>query len=574
MVSSGSNSRKKKATRRQIVSLAGSATLALGTLGMMTFGVAGTAYAQSSASKQLSAEVTIGSVSTAAASATINQSNPQVGATDNNLSITLDAANTVTISTSDQTALTVTESSPVWSAYSSGVVNSTAAVTGEVYDATTGQLFELSPLATTTDAITADITPANGTAETIASGDTLEFEFFNLTNSPRPGSADLALSVDGISLGTTAPSSITNPTALELSDSTNPGQETTLSFTYLSASGLTSSTSMMTVGLTENGVDIQSADILAQDASLTVNGTVVSGLTFTGATGSIMFSGAEAGSGTYVLSVPVENFGPAQIVASYNATHEVNGLTVNGTPVSYGPETSSTTWALPEEVTAVTASNPYANATSTVSVDFVNLASGTTPITVSGLGLSSDSATVVGQLQDTTTGVNDGYFGLGNGSNQTAAVTLASGDAYVLTLESVPLPSTSVSVSVSTDYANPGTGQLTLGTAATSGMVVSPSTTGVGASATWTYSNVELATSLASGSTLSLTASGDGNYAFLPLQSSDYMITDVTNSADSQTPSVSVSNGYGRYAGGWAPDRTECGVTAGHGERFNRDGEW
>ncbi|MCI2976243.1 MAG: hypothetical protein MP439_09240 [Ferrimicrobium sp.] len=530
-----SGSKNRKRSGRQFAALASGATLALGTLGMMTLGAGGTAYAQSTASKTLTASVEIGTVAAPTAAAPIYQSNSEVGQS-NTLSFDLVATTTVAVTGTDTFTFKEQSSAP-WSFSGTS--------TGEVYDSTTGQLLTLTYVSADKDfSVTL---PAGSTSVTISSGNTLDFVLRGVTNSTDVATSTITPEVDTTSLGVTASGSTTTPAGLSLSDPTDPGQVTVAEYTFLKGKKLSSGDTIgftLSADISGSLGAIPSADISTGSATLTVDGTsYTSGVTISSAaSGSVSIkadSGTTVPSGTWVLDVPIKSVGPGVVEATYSGTAS-SGTFNEGT---YGYQTGATTWGVDEDVTSVTASNPYANATSTVTVDFVNFASGTTSLTVAGLGLSSDSRPVVGSLMDVTTGVSEGFLSFGAGQNSSGAgsVTLASGDQYSLTLQSVPLPSASVTVSLSTGFENPGTAMLTLGSTATSGMVVSASTSGVGVPANWTFSNIELATGLASGSTLSLSATSGSSAAFLPLEASDYNITDLTTSADSQVPAVSVN---------------------------------
>jgi len=126
---------------------------------------------------------------------------------------------------------------------------------------------------------------------------------------------------------------------------------------------------------------------------------------------------------------------------------------------------------------------------------------------------------------------------------------LTSGDSYSLTFSGLTLPSSSTTVGLGTDFAPTSTYSLSLGSSASTQMQVSASTTSAGVSSNWTLSGIEAATTLASGSTLTFNqiitgSAGSGSYSFLPTSPSAYQIVDLSNSADTQSPSsVSVSGG-------------------------------
>ena len=197
MISSGSDNRKKKATRRQVLSLAGGATLALGTLGMMTFGAAATAYAQApAATKTLTGNLTIGSPSpTTSPNPILNESNASAGATDNTLTFTTTADATVTGTSTSPAAADLTLSGG--SAFSLST-SATSPTVAEVIDKTSGAVLgSLSnkPVTDQTYSGTNVVNVFASGASTISSGDTLEVIINNVANSTTVSSGDVVLTL-------------------------------------------------------------------------------------------------------------------------------------------------------------------------------------------------------------------------------------------------------------------------------------------------------------------------------------------------------------------------------------------
>ena len=512
MAYSNSKSRSKKVARRQVFSLAGGATLALGTLGVMTFGAAGTAFAQSSAGQtSLSTSVTIGSPTVSAAAPTVQPSSAQVG-------------------TSEQFGFTVTATQDISASGTMtwAIPSSFDETAYSVYDQTTGSLL----LTGTTAGV------ASGTvASAVSSGDQIEFV---ITGSDSKASSTDVFTGDGV---TTASVDFTIPTQLTLTPSTDPTQPTDMTFTFLNGSGLAASGATATITVSDQSFT-SATTFSTADATLSVNGsaqTVSSssgvGITFSGGTFTITnASSSTVASGEYVLTVPVTGLDAGTLSATYNSS-------------AYGAETASAVFGLPELVSGVSASNPYAGQSSTVTVDFTNTETATTDVTIAGLGLSSQSSSVSAKLVDNATGAQQfGFFAGGSGGSGNTSgsgFTLASNDSYTLTLTGVTLPSSSTTVELSTGFANPGSAELTIGSLASSGLVVSPSTNTVLASSSWSFGNIEATTTLTSGSTLALTVASSGAGAYFPAVSGDYQITDLTNSADSQTPTFSVTTSSG-----------------------------
>jgi hypothetical protein len=533
MAYSSSKSRSKKVSRRQVFSLAGGATLALGTLGVMTFGAAGTAFAQSSTGQtSLSQTVTIGSPTVSTAAPAVQPSSAQVG-------------------TSEQFGFTVTAPSDIASS-SSITFNTPAGFSGtaySIYDQTTGALL-------TTDA-SATITGGTAKTETISSavssGDQVEFV---ITGSESSASSTDVFTGDG---KTTASVDFTMPNQLTLTPSTDPTQPTVMSFTFLKGTALVANTSGAADAATVDvaASSLSGASFTTADATLSVNGTsqTITGSSATGSAGVYVSyasgkltitnedTGAAVPTGEYVLTVPVTGLGAGTLSATYTST------TYNQSAKITGDETASAVFGLPEIVSGVSASSPYAGQSSTVTVDFTNTESATTHLTVAGLGLSSQSSSVSAKLVDNATGAQQfGFFAGGSGGSGNSSgsgFVLASNDSYTLTLTGVTLPSSSTTVELSTGYANPGSAELTLGSLASSGLAVSPSTATVLSSSSWSFGNIEATTTLTSGSTLALTVASGGAGAYFPAVSGDYQITDLTNTADSQTPTFSVTTSGG-----------------------------
>ncbi|MHB1734393.1 MAG: beta strand repeat-containing protein [Ferrimicrobium acidiphilum] len=520
MAYSSSKSRSKKVSRRQVFSLAGGATLALGTLGVMTFGAAGTAFAQSTAGQtSLSTSVTIGSPTVSPASPTVQPSSAQVG-------------------TSEQFGFTVTAPAAIakngsidWTLPSKFTETAYA-----VYDQTTGALLVSGATSVATGAV----------ASAVSSGDQIEFV---ITGYDSVASSTDVFTGDGVA---TASVDFTIPTQLTLTPSTDPTQPTEMSFTFLKGTALAAngSTSTYSATVTADAPSLANATFNTADATLSVNGSAqtITGSTSTSAGVKVAYdsstdtftitnedTSATVPSGEYVLTVPVTGLGAGTLSATYTST-------------AYSTETSSAVFGLPEIVSGVSASNPYAGQSSTVTVDFTNTESATTPtpLTVAGLGLSSQSTSVSAKLVDNTTGAQQfGFFGGADGNTSGSGFTLASNDSYTLTLTGVTLPSSSTTVELSTGYANAGSADLTIGSLASSGLVVSASTSNVLSSSLWSFGNIEATSTLASGSTLALTIASGSTGAYFPAVSGDYQITDLTNTADSQTPTFSVTTSNG-----------------------------
>ena len=532
MAYSSSKSRSKKVSRRQVFSLAGGATLALGTLGVMTFGAAGTAFAQSTAGQtSLSTSVTIGSPTVSPASPTVQPSSAQVG-------------------TSEQFGFTVTApaGTPSGGSITFKVPTDFTGNDYAIYDQTTGAVLTTDATSGTAFSSTT-VTATIGSTVSVSSGDQIEFV---ITGYDSVASSTDVFTGDGVA---TASVDFTIPTQLTLTPSTDPTQPTEMSFTFLKGTALAAngSTSTYSATVTADAPSLANATFNTADATLSVNGSAqtITGSTSTSAGVKVAYDsstgtftiinednatlGSTVPSGEYVLTVPVTGLGAGTLSATYTST-------------AYSTETSSAVFGLPEIVSGVSASNPYAGQSSTVTVDFTNTESATTPtpLTVAGLGLSSQSTSVSAKLVDNTTGAQQfGFFGGADGNTSGSGFTLASNDSYTLTLTGVTLPSSSTTVELSTGYANAGSADLTIGSLASSGLVVSASTSNVLSSSLWSFGNIEATSTLASGSTLALTIASGSTGAYFPAVSGDYQITDLTNTADSQTPTFSVTTSNG-----------------------------
>lgn len=580
MISSGSDNRKKKATRRQVLSLAGGATLALGTLGMMTFGAAATAYAQTpTATKTLTGSLTIGSPSAVTSTSPIlSQSNPNAGVADNTLTFTTTADTTVTGTASSPSAAELTLSGPF--ALSTSTTSPTVA---EVIDKTSGAV--LGSLSVSSSGTITDQQPVVGTtgvnvyasgASTIKSGDTLEVIINNVANSTTVSSGDVVLSLGAETIptsGTPTYSATTTATVitqsatikaapsptLTLSPNDNPGQLTNLTYTFQVETAMKCGDSF-TVDLTDTpvgGASTFPATLNTGSLALTVGGTSETSVvspTYASGTGVLTLAVGSGGlsAGAYSITVPVVGSASPGIES---LTAQYMGSAASGSSAVFVTSASTAAWGYPEDLKSVTASNPYAGASSTVTIDFTDLDGGTTPITVTGLGLSGHSYTL-GTLTDTTSGANLGAVQFLNSSDTSnGSYTLKSGDSYSLTFNSVTLPSASTTVGVGTEFAPAASTTLSIGSSASTAMQVSASTTSPGVSSKWTLSGIEAATTLASGSTLSVDTTvssgasvGAGSYSYLPTSASAYQVVDLSNSADTQTPSsVSVSNGVATF---------------------------
>ena len=550
MISSGSDNRKKKATRRQVLSLAGGATLALGTLGMMTFGAAATAYAQApAATNTLSGNLTIGSPTTQPALPTLSMTNPNAGATNDQLSFSVTADATVTGSTSNSyyAAAELKLNTPF-------ALSSTSYA--EVYDSNTGALLGSTTFGTDQSALsssvsTVDVYAASATAN-IQAGDPLEVIIGNVTNSTTIGSGAVSITL-GTSTSAATPVFVSSPNVvtettqkasttgtvptISLSPSNDPGQLTTLTYTFPVDHSIAPGSSF-TVDLTSETVsgasygNIPSADINAGGATLTVAGTNVSSdvTPSAPAAGTLAFTvgSTKLSSGVYSVSVPISGSGIESVAAQYIGT--------TGSPTTFVNSPSVAAWGYAIDLTSLTASNPYAGTKSDVTLKFKSNETTDVPLQVAGLGLSAGAS---GELVDATTGSPVGAVVFAD-SNMSSNVSLVAGNSYSLTLNNVTLPTASTAVTVDTLFAPSSTTALSLGSAATASMDVSASTTSPGASANWTLSGIETAATLSSGSSLYVSDTAGSYY---PLSSGDYQIVDLSNSADTQTPSVNLTGG-------------------------------
>ncbi|WP_298211514.1 hypothetical protein [Ferrimicrobium sp.] len=574
MISSGSDNRKKKATRRQVLSLAGGATLALGTLGMMTFGAAATAYAQTpTAMKTLAGSLTIGSPTTVT-SPTVSQSDPVAGATNNQLNFEVTANAAVGNGTAAEPAVEL-----------QGTGFHMAGASVQVTDLNNGLVLgSLTPASTQYTASTTATNPgylvaSASTTNTldISSGDVLRVTIDNVANSLTASSGSVSVQVGTydttVSSGLppfkdaspspllTANSAINPfaPAKLTLLPDNNPGQLTELTYTFNVANQIPVGGSF-TVDLTSkvpggNYSALSASLVNTADTTLSVSGTsetsdVTVGYTTTsGLVFSVDASGKPLPSGSYSISVPVAG-SSSPGVESVAAQYMLSSVdkTSGSTPVFVTAATAAP-WGFPIALTSVTASNPYADAVSTVTIDFTDPTAGSTPITVAGLGLSASSYTL-GSLTDTTTNVSCGDLTFMSSDTSSTSVDLTSGDSYSLTLSSVTLPSGSTTVDVGTVFAPSASTTLSLGSALSTLMTVTATTLSPDVSSNWTLSGIETAASLASGSTLTVdtTANSGSSESYFPTSAGAYKIIDLTNSADTQTASsVSVSSGEASF---------------------------
>jgi hypothetical protein len=540
----------------------------------MTFGAAATAYAQApAATSQLTSQITIGSPTAAASSPTLNQSDPAAGATNNQLSSEVTApttvsgtsANTTNGTPADYAAVEITLSGPyTFSSTSSAEVIDTSdgVVLGSLSDSSTDQ-----SLGTTTT--TTGVVYASSDTAKVSAGDTLEVIINNVTNSSTASSGDVTLTLGTATSGSSAAfkaasSSATVSTAsastnaaqsptLTLSPNNNPAQLTTLTYTFQVENAMEKNDTFA-VDLTATPVD-GSATVSPTTSGLTLNVNGASETSNVSSTYSnneltvTVVGSTGLGSGVYTLSVPITSSATNPGIEQVSAEYKGSTATGSGGP-AFVSSSSTAAWGYPEDLTSVKASDPYAGASSTVTIDFTDLDGGTTPLMVSGLGLSSDANTLA-TLEDTKTGTNLGALIFNNSDTSTisTAVSLTSGDSYSLTYSRLPLPSSSTTVGLGTDFAPSSTMSLSLGSSASTKMQVSASTTSAGVSSNWTLSGIEAATTLASGSTLTFNqtitgSAGNGSYSFLPTSASAYQIVDLSNSADTQSPSsVSVTDG-------------------------------
>ena len=552
MISSGSDNRKKKATRRQVLSLAGGATLALGTLGMMTFGAAATAYAQApAATNTLTGSLTIGSpTAPTSTSPTLYQSNPNAGATNNQLSFDVTANATVSGATSVDAAAGL---------LLGGGFKLTSGSTAEVIDLSNNTV--LGSLSSTADqASSGSVVYASSSATTITSGNTLEVIIDNVANSATTtttGDASIKLGTytsgtftSGSTPVTTATDNITPAKAptLTLSPNNNPGQLTNLTYTFQVENAIASGNSF-TVELSATSVSGQTVTpttVETGSLALSVNGTSETSVvtpSYTGGSLTVAVGSGGLTAGVYSITVPIAGSGIENVGAQYKGSNATNSSH------AFVASASTAAWGYPEVLKSVTASNPYDGATSTVTIDFTDLDGGTTPLTVTGLGLSGDGYTL-GVLTDTSSGANMGAVTFSS-SNTSAPVTLTSGQSYSLTLSSVTLPTASTNVGIGTEFAPTTSTSLSLGSAASTSLQVSASTTSPDVTSNWTLSGIEAASTLASGSTLTVntmvpsgSSVGASTFSYLPTSAGSYQVVDLSNSADTQTPSsVSVSGG-------------------------------
>jgi hypothetical protein len=533
----------------------------------MTFGAGATAYAQApAATDSLSGQITIGSPTAAPSSPTLNQTNPAAGATNNQLSFEVTAPTTVVGSSAGTT-------------YDAAVELSTSASSpynldgsyAEVIDINNGLTLGSLANASLNPTITSvDVAASSDTAK-ISSGDTLEVIIDNVTNSTTVASGGITVTLGTYDAGASSPTIITSGASVEtaydsisaaqsptltLSPNNNPGQLTTLTYTFQVKNEIPAQGSF-TVDLSDLPLSGDSGYPTPNTADLTlsVNGsseTTNVTPTYKSSSGALTLTlGSNAiPSGVYTLSVPITGSasspGIEQVSAQYIGSVNSGGTTVGN--AAFVTSSSTAAWGYPEDLTAVTASDPYAGATSTVTIDFTDLDGGNTPLMVSGLGLSGASYTLA-TLEDTKTNTQLGAVTFLGSNVSSAPITLTAGDSYSLTFSGLTLPSSSTTVGVGTDFAPTSSMSLSLGSAASTELQVSASTTSPGVSSNWTLSGIEAATTLASGSTLSLNQSitgsaGEGSYSYLPTSPSAYKIVDLSNSADSQVPSaVSVSGG-------------------------------
>ncbi|WP_035392529.1 beta strand repeat-containing protein [Ferrimicrobium acidiphilum] len=577
MISSGSDNRKKKATRRQVLSLAGGATLALGTLGMMTFGAAAAAYAQAPAqTTTLSGNITIGSPSATPALPTLNQSNAAPGATNNDLSFTTTAPVSVSIPSTDTTgspsvAAELKLSGPYSlapNAVAEVIDTQTKTVLGSL--TTTGDQSNLT--ANTATVSSTDVYAPNST-DVINKGDTLTVIIDNVVNSTTPPlSGDVSLTLGTMvsgsyhSAGTaalTASATVKSPVTptLSLSPANNPGQLTNLTYTFQVLNPI-ASTDTFTVDLADTPLSgsVGYPTPNTSDVTLSVNGTSETS-NVSAATGSVTTGGrlplvltvnsGTLASGVYTLSVPIHGSATADSGIENVTAQYVGSATPTGSLGGAAFVTGSTpaAWGYPLDLTSVSASDPYASASSTVTIDFTSLSSTDVPLTVAGLGLSGNAGTQLATLTDTTTGADLGAVVFSGSTDASqASVGLTSGDAYSLTFTNLPLPSASTTVSISNEFAPPVSTTLNLGPVSATQMQVSASTTSTDTTSNWTLSGIEAATSFASGNTLqisqAITGTAGTGYSYMPTASGAYKVVDLSNSADTQTPSsVSVSGG-------------------------------
>jgi hypothetical protein len=551
MISSGSDNRKKKATRRQVLSLAGGATLALGTLGMMTFGAAATAYAQTpTATHTLTGKLTIGSPSAQPTAPALSLTNPNAGATNDELSFSATAQETLSSSntSTDRVAASVTLQTP----FSATAANTYA----EVYDPYTHAILGSTTVGAhqlQNGTTTIDVYASSDTAS-INAGDPLQVIIGGVTNSATMGTGDVSITLGtmtgtgttvdyaaagGPNLVTTQSASTTgtSPT-LSLSPQTDPGQVTTLTYTF-PVDSKNSAQSPFYVNLESEAVGgsysgISGSDVMYPSATLSIGGTnETNNVTPSYGSGQLEFTpnaGVTLPSGVYSISVPISGSAVESVAAQYVGTAD--------TSTTFVTASSTAAWGYAIDLSPLTASNPYVGAKSDVTMKFKSNETTDVGLQVAGLGLSGMLST--GQLVDTTTGAPVGAV-VFNDANVSSAVSLVAGDSYSLTLSSVTLPTASTAVTVDTMFAPSSTTTLSLGSSATTSMDVSASTTSAGASANWTLSGIETAAALSSGSTLSIS---DTAVSYYPLSSGDYRVVDLSNSADTQTPTV-VQTGSG-----------------------------
>jgi hypothetical protein len=524
---------------------------------MMTFGAAATAYAQTpTATKTLTGKLTIGSPTATTSSPTLSQTVPNAGATNNQLSFEVKAnVGVAGKSSTDRAGVQLTLTGP----YS---LNSKSVA--EVIDlhngVTLGTLSSTASDQSATDPHSTVVFASNTTAS-ISSGDMLDVVINNVVNSATTGSGGVAFRL-GTVTGTTFTSgsaatldtandyvtSATSP-SLTLSPNDNPGQLTTATYTFQVENSIAASTAF-TVDLADQPLSGSAGTpsiVSTGGVSLTVGGTnETSSVTVGYSAGELTFTpSAKLNAGVYTITVPVSGSSSPGIES---VSAQYMGVTGGAAVPTFVASPSVAAWGYPEIVKSVKASNPYDGTASTVTVDFTDLNGGTTPLTVSGLGLSGQSAVAVLENTSTSPSTSLGAVVFDGSSNvSTSSFTLTSGDSYSLTFSNLTLPTASTSVGIGTDFSPMTSAALPLGSASPTSMDVSATTTSVGVSSNWTLSGVEAATQLASGSILTVdttVGSGVTTTSYLPTSPGAYKIVDLSNSADTQTPSsVSASGG-------------------------------
>ena len=385
-----------------------------------------------------------------------------------------------------------------------------------------------------------DPVPASGTAYTLVAPvstnitSSLSTSANGASATLKLGSIYLADTTSTVAKQGVFPSATTNQGVITLSypNGTLPASASDYTITATNSSGVvtTLTSSSFAVGVSgsvatitlNTGVQIAAGDVV----SIAVAGVINPASGTTSTTPTIGASETGTSANTWVI----------------NSTSTYSSTAASVSPVTLGSPTAIT-------ALSITPGSPAANATTSYAVNF----KATTALTTTEfVNVSLASGTVLGTsayVVDSTSGMSGTATvapGTGSAANAgTVSVPFAinAGDSVTVTLIGVTNPSVGGSdtgtVSTSTDSVNVSASySTTSATTTTLTPVVTLSNTATGGSSTYTITDISAAAAYATGSTTGQIGLYFPSATGLPTATSDYSITDLTNSTGTGAPAT------------------------------------